>query len=95
MWKEDDLSKKAREILDSIGMHGYIMKELRHSQVTYLLSLNCTPNEIASFTGHSLQTVRQMIDQHYGETRLAELAEGVVARIDEERSKRQKGEQHG
>ena len=87
-WSVDTLSKKAREIMSSIGMQGYILKELRHSQITYLIELNCTDKEIAAFTGHSLQTVRVMLDQHYGETRLANLAEGVVAKIDDARAKR-------
>lgn len=89
-WTVSNVSHVARKILDDIGMEGYILKELRNSQTTYLLELGCEVPEIASMTGHSLQTAQKMFDQHYAETRSKILAEKVVRKIDNFRKSKTK-----
>ena len=89
-WLVNTITHKIRKILDSANMEGYILRDLRPSQVTYLFSLGCTPNQIASFTGHTLGTVTEMMDSHYAETRQRELAKEVVTKIDEHRANKKR-----
>jgi integrase len=94
-WTVSNVSHVARKILDEIGMEGYILKELRNSQTTYLLELGCEIPEMAAMTGHSLQTAQKMFDQHYAETRSKILAEKVVKRIDDFRKSNTKSNTRG
>ena len=38
----------------------------RHAAVVRLEEAGCEPGEIAAITGHSRQTIIQILDQHYG-----------------------------
>lgn len=93
VWTKDNLGRTARKILNDIGMKNHVLAELRHSQMNYLFEIGCTENEIASFTGHTIETVKAMMDAHYVETRNEALAEQVVIKINEAR--RQKVTQIG
>ena len=91
LWIPMTVTKTARKILDKAGMQGYILSDLRPSQVAYLVSKNCTTvNEIALITGHSLKTAQKMLDDHYAETRIPELADSVILKINSDRAGRTK-----
>ena len=54
--------------------------ELRGTAVTRLALVGCTVPEIASFTGHSMETVQQILDAHYLGGRV-ELAESAIKKL--------------
>ena len=49
----------------SLGQEGKRFQDLRDTAVTWLFESGCTEAEIATITGHSLQTVRDILDRHY------------------------------
>ena len=54
--------------------------DLRGTAVTRLALSNCTVPEIASITGHSMETVQAILDAHYLGGRV-ELAESAIKKL--------------
>ncbi len=54
--------------------------DLRGTAVTRLALSNCTVPEIASITGHAMETVQAILDAHYLGGRL-ELAESAIKKL--------------
>jgi len=50
---------------DKSGLSDLHFHDLRGTAVTRLVLSNCTVPEIAAITGHSLETVQQILDAHY------------------------------
>lgn len=80
-WQTDNVSRKVREICDHLGMNNHIAMHLRHSTIYYLYELDLTYNEIASITGHSQATVKDMLDRHYLEIRNEKVASKGIEKI--------------
>ncbi len=89
-WTGDNVTHRAREILDYLGMNKHILMHLRHSQVYHLYELGHAYNEIAAITGHSEDTIKDMLNRHYLEIRNEETANRGIAKIDEARKSRTK-----
>jgi len=73
------------------GIKGVTYHDLRGTAVTRLAEAGCTPAEIASITGHSLNDVSAMLDGHYL-SRTQALADGAVVKL-EKHGKRTKNSQ--
>jgi hypothetical protein len=54
--------------------------DLRGTTVTLLSEAGCTPQQIASITGHSLRTVSQILEHYLARTR--GLAEEAIAKFE-------------
>jgi integrase len=52
------------EIRESAKLGQLIFKDLRHTAVTRLSEADCTPQQIAAITGHSLKTCMSIIDRY-------------------------------
>ena len=48
-----------------VGIEGLTFHDLRGTAVTRLALTGCTHSEIASFTGHSEETIAAMLEKHY------------------------------
>src|SRR5262249_7311740 len=64
---------------------GVTFHDLRGTAVTRLAIAGCTEAEIATITGHSLRSVRAIIDTHYL-SRDPALAENAIRKLERERS---------
>jgi len=79
-WTEDGFRTSwgkafARTTLGDLHFH-----DLRGTAVTRLALVGCTVPEIASFTGHSMETVQEILDAHYLGGRV-ELAESAIKKL--------------
>jgi integrase len=54
-----------RKACKRAGIVGVTFHDLRGTAVTRLALAQCTEAEIATITGHSLRTVRAILDTHY------------------------------
>lgn len=72
-----------------LGITGVTFNDLRGTAVTKLAAAGCTIPEIASYTGHSLDDINQLLDAHYlgGRAALAESASKKVIEYDKLKSK--------
>lgn len=73
-YSSDWFAHKVKEIRDAgakdePSLAGMIFKNLRHTAVTRLAEAECTIPEIASITGHSLETVEVILDTYLIRTR--------------------------
>ena len=62
---------------DSAGIVDRTFHDLRRTAVTEMFIAGCSVGEIATITGHSLNTVQQILDKHYFHRDLA-LAESAM-----------------
>ena len=60
---------------------GVTIHDLRGTAVTRLAICGCTEAEIATITGHSLRSVRAILDTHYL-SRDPALAESVIRKLE-------------
>lgn len=83
--------KKIREVMDAAGItsirlegHDTPVKldfnDLRGTAITMLSEAGCTPQEIATITGHSLAYVQAILDRYFARTR--GLAERAIAKLE-------------
>ena len=64
-WSQDGFRASWRKACKRIGIVGVTFHDLRGTAVTRLALAGCTEAEIATITGHSLRSVRAIIDTHY------------------------------
>jgi integrase len=64
-WTSDGFRASWRKACAAAGVTGVTFHDLRGTAVTRLAVAGATEAEIATFTGHSLQTVRAILDKHY------------------------------
>lgn len=61
---QDRYTRDFRKVADAAGFHDLWEMELRHSCVIFCERAGLTPGEIATRTGHSLQTVIQILERY-------------------------------
>lgn len=64
-WTPDGFRVSWRKAVKAAGIHGVTFHDLRGSAVTRLALAGCEVPEIATFTGHSLKDVQEILDAHY------------------------------
>lgn len=79
-WTEDGFRASWGKAFDKTKLGDLHFHDLRGTAVTRLALVGSTVPEIASFTGHSLETVQQILDAHYLGGRL-ELAESAIKKL--------------
>jgi integrase len=83
-WTSDGFRASWRKACASAGIVGVTFHDLRGTAVTRLALVGATEAEIATLTGHSLQSVRAILDRHYlvrdpalGESAIRKLERGT------------------
>lgn len=79
-WTEDGFRTSWGKAFDKTTLGDLHFHDLRGTAVTRLALSNCTVPEIASITGHSMETVQGILDAHYLGGRL-ELAESAIKKL--------------
>jgi integrase len=79
-WTEDGFRTSWGKAFDKTGLGDLHFHDLRGTAVTRLALSNCTVPEIASITGHSMETVQNILDAHYLGGRV-ELAESAIKKL--------------
>jgi integrase len=79
-WTEDGFRTSWGKAFDKTTLGDLHFHDLRGTAVTRLALVGCTVPEIASFTGHSMQSVQQILDAHYLGGRV-ELAESAIKKL--------------
>jgi integrase len=64
-WTNDGFRASWRKAQAKAGIAGVTFNDLRGTVVTRLAIAGCTEAEIATITGHSLRSVRAILDTHY------------------------------
>jgi integrase len=64
-WSNDGFRASWRKACKRAGVVGVTFHDLRGTAVTRLALAGCTEAEIATITGHSLRSVRAILDTHY------------------------------
>lgn len=64
-WTPDGFRSSWRKACEDAGIVGLTFGDLRGTAVTRLALAGCTEAEIATITGHSLRSVRAVLDRHY------------------------------
>lgn len=80
-WTEDGFRVSWRKACKAAGVSGVTFHDLRGSAVTRLARAGCSVPEIATFTGHSLADVQEILDAHYL-SRDPELAASAVRKLE-------------
>ncbi len=80
-WTGHGFSASFRKACVAAGIEGLTFHDLRGTAVTRLAVAGCTDAEIATITGHSLKTVKEMLDRHYMSRDFA-MAESAVAKLE-------------
>ena len=80
-WTSDGFRASWRKACAAAGITGLTFHDLRGTAVTRLALVGATEAEIATFTGHSLQTVRAILDAHYL-ARDPALAESAIRKLE-------------
>jgi integrase len=79
-WTEDGFRTSWGKAFDKSGLGDLHFHDLRGTAVTRLALSNCTVPEIAAITGHSMETVQNILDAHYLGGRV-ELAESAIKKL--------------
>jgi integrase len=79
-WTEDGFRTSWGKAFGKTNLGDLHFHDLRGTAVTRLALSNCTVPEIASITGHSMETVQGILDAHYLGGRL-ELAESAIKKL--------------
>jgi integrase len=64
-WTADGFRASWGKACKRAGIVGVTFHDLRGTAVTRLAMCQCTETEIATITGHSLRSVRAILDTHY------------------------------
>jgi integrase len=80
-WTSDGFRASWGKACKSAGVVGVTFHDLRGTAVTRLALAGCTEAEIATITGHSLHSVRAIIDTHYL-SRDPALAESAIRKLE-------------
>jgi integrase len=83
-WTSDGFRASWRKACAAAGVRGLTFHDLRGTAVTRLAIAGCTEAEIATITGHSLRSVRAILDTHHlardpalGESAIRKLEKGT------------------
>ena len=83
-WTSDGFRASWGNACKAAGVVGVTFHDLRGTAVTRLALAGCTEAEIATITGHSLRSVRVLLDTHYlsrdpalGESAIRKLEQGT------------------
>ena len=68
-WTESHLQHEMLKIRKLCGLEGLTFHDLRGTAVTMLSEAGCTPQEIVTFTGHSLKRVEDILDKYLARTK--------------------------
>jgi len=79
-WTEDGFRTSWGKAFEKTNLGDLHFHDLRGTAVTRLAPSNCTVPEIASITGHAMETVQAILDAHYLSGRL-ELAESAIKKL--------------
>lgn len=79
-WTEDGFRTSWGKAFDKTTLEDLHFHDLRGTAVTRLALSGCTVPEIASITGHSMETVQAILDAHYLGGRV-ELAESAIKKL--------------
>jgi integrase len=79
-WSEDGFRTSWDKAFRKTKLQDLHFHDLRGTAVTRLALAGCSVPEIASITGHSLQTVQEILDAHYLGGRV-ELAESAIRKL--------------
>jgi integrase len=79
-WTEDGFRTSWGKAFDKTNLDDLHFHDLRGTAVTRLALSNCTVPEIAAITGHSMETVQNILDAHYLGGRV-ELAESAIKKL--------------
>jgi integrase len=80
-WTPDGFRASWGKACKKVGIVGVTFHDLRGTAVTRLAIAGCTEAEIATITGHSLRSVRAIIDTHYL-SRDPVLAESAIRKLE-------------
>jgi integrase len=80
-WTSGGFKSSWQRACKRIGVAGLTFHDLRGTAVTRLALKGATEAEIATITGHSLQSVRAILDKHYL-ARDPALAESAIAKLE-------------
>ena len=80
-WSSDGFRASWRKASQRVGITDLTFHDLRGSAVTRLAICGCTEAEIATITGHSLRSVRAILDTHYL-NRDPVLAENAIRKLE-------------
>jgi integrase len=80
-WTSDGFRASWGKACKAAGITGLTFHDLRGTAVTRLALAGCTEAEIATITGHSLISVRAILDQHYL-ARDPALAESAIRKLE-------------
>jgi integrase len=83
-WGENAFRKAWALATKKAGIEGLTFHDLRGTAVTRLSEAGCTPQEIATITGHSLGEVQVIIDKYLARTE--KLAVAAIAKLERGRS---------
>src|SRR5262245_13672 len=79
-WGENAFRKAWALATKKAGIEGLTFHDLRGTAVTRLSEADCTPQEIATITGHSLGEVQVIIDKYLART--DKLAVAAIAKLE-------------
>lgn len=79
-WTEDGFRTSWGKAFDKTSLGDLHFHDLRGTAVTRLALSGCTVPEIAAITGHSMETVQDILDAHYLGGRV-ELAESAIKKL--------------
>ena len=79
-WGENTFRKAWALATGKAGIEGLTFHDLRGTAVTRLSEAGCTPQEVATITGHSLGEVQTIIDRYLKRT--DKLAVAAIAKLE-------------
>lgn len=87
-WKADHFRHSWAEACQAAGINGLHFHDLRGTAITRLSEAGCTPQEIATISGHSLQSIAAILDVYSART--PSLATTAVQKLEAATSKRRR-----
>ena len=88
-YNQDHLSKSFAKIRKKAGINQKLMlRDLRRTAVVNLFRAGCTVPEVASITGHSVNTCQKIIDTYFPKDEVA--ADNAIKKLEDYRSKNSK-----
>jgi integrase len=79
-WTSHGFSSSWRKACAKAGISGLTFHDLRGTAVTRLSAAGCTPQEIATITGHGLRNVADILDKYSART--SEIAIAAIAKLE-------------
>jgi integrase len=83
-WTEDGFGASWRKASRRAGIVDLTFNDLRGTAVTMLSEAGCTPQEIATITGHTLRSVATILERYLARTR--PLADGAIIKLENARA---------